>query len=160
MTYLSKPKFLVFLLVLLSACGGTEATIPKAETISCTAAYRATVEQGIEREETILFSDTDSEQSIAFTDMVFHAAYSTEEADNERNMRVWVTDASPLLNTGTGETSALSDAEVAVYHATLYQLPINSGPQNQFVGGHGFTGLNYSYQPDSGAELQFWCEAG
>jgi hypothetical protein len=136
-------KLLVLLIVLLSACGGAEAAAPKAESISCTAAYRASVEQGIEREETILFGGTDSEQSIAFTDMVFHAAYSAGEADNERNMRVWVTDA--------GET--------AVYHSTLYQLPINSGPQNQFVGGHGFTGLNYSYQPDSGAELQFWCEA-
>ena len=151
MTYLSKPKFLVFLLVLLSACGGAEAAVPKAETISCTAAYRASVEQGIEREETILFDDTDSEQSISFTDMVFHAAYSAGEADNERNMRVWVTGASPSLSTSVGET--------AVYHATLYQLPLNSGPQNQFVGGHGFTGLTYSYKPESGAELQFWCEA-
>ena len=144
-------RYFVFLIVLLSACGGAETAVPKAETISCTAAYRASVTQGIEREETILFGDTDSEQSIAFTDMVFHAAYSAGEADNERNMRVWVT--------GGGETPALSEAEVAVYHSTLYQLPLNSGPQNQFVGGHGFTGLTYSYQPESGAELQFWCEA-
>jgi pantothenate kinase-related protein Tda10 len=36
----------------------------------------------------------------------------------------------------------------------------DSDPQNQFVGGRGFTGLHYSYQPNSGAELQFWCEAG
>ena len=146
-------KCLVLLIVLfLTACGGAETAVPKTETISCTAAYRGSVEQGIEREETILFSDTDSEQSIPFTDMIFHAAYSAGEADNERNLRIWVSGASPSLNTSVGET--------AVYHATLYQLPINSGPQNQFVGGHGFTGLNYSYQPDSGAELQFWCEAG
>ena len=144
-------RYFVFLIVLLSACGGAETAVPKAETISCTAAYRASVAQGIEREETILFSDTDSEQSIAFSDMVFHAAYSVGEADNERNMRVWVT--------GGGETPALSEAETAVYHSTRYQLPLNSGPQNQFVGGHGFTGLTYSYQPESGAELQFWCEA-
>ena len=144
-------KLLLFLIVLLTACGGAEASSPKAETISCTAAYRASVEQGIEREETILFGDTDAEQSLPFADMVFHAAYSAGEADNERNLRVWVT--------GVGETPALSDAETAVYHSTLYQLPINSGPQNQFVGGHGFTGLTYSYEPDSGAELQFWCEA-
>ena len=144
-------KLLLFLIALLTACTGAEASAPKAETISCTAAYRASVEQGIEGEETILFSDTDAEQSIPFADMVFHAAYSAGEADNERNLRVWVT--------GLAETPALSDAEVAVYHSTLYQLPINSGPQNQFVGGHGFTGLTYSYEPDSGAELQFWCEA-
>ncbi len=137
-------KILVLLIVLLSACGRAETAAPKAETISCTAAYRTTVEQGIEREETISFRDTDAEQSIVFTDMVFHAAYSAGEADNERNLRVWVTDVS----------------ETAVYQSTLYQLPINSGPQDQFVGGHGFTGLNYSYQPDSGAELQFWCEVG
>ena len=143
-------RYFVFLIVLLSACGGAETAVPKAETISCTAAYRASVAQGIEREETILFSDTDSEQSISVSDLVFHAAYSAGEADNERNMRVWVT--------GGGETPAPSDA-AAVYHSTLYQLPLNSGPQNQFVGGHGFTGLTYSYQPESGAELQFWCEA-
>jgi len=144
-------KFLVFLIVLLTACGGAEAAVPKAETISCTAAYRASVQQGIEREETIMFGDTDSQQSIPFTDMVFHATYNAGEADRERNMRVWVTGASPSLSSSTDET--------AVYHSTLYQLPRNSGPQNQFVGGHGFTGLNYSYQPDSAAELQFWCEA-
>lgn len=143
-------RYFVFLIVLLSACGGAETAVPKAETISCTAAYRASVAQGIQREETILFSDTDSEQTIAFPDMVFHAAYSAGEADNERNIRVWVT--------GSGETPAPSEGEVAVYHSTLYQLPLNSGPQNQFVGGHGFTGLTYSYQPESGAELQFWCE--
>ena len=143
-------QYFIFLIVLLAACGSAETAVSKAETISCTAAYRASVEQGIEREESILFGNTDSEQSIAFTDMVFHAAYRAGEADNERNIRVWVT--------GVGEEPALSGAEAAVYHATLYQLPLNSGPQNQFVGGHGFTGLTYSYQPDSGAELQFWCE--
>jgi hypothetical protein len=39
----------------------------------------------------------------------------------------------------------------------LYQLPQDSGPTDQFVGAHGFTGLNYVYHPDSGVELQFWC---
>ncbi len=47
--------------------------------------------------------------------------------------------------------------ETAVSQSTLYQLPPDSGPQNQFGGGHGFTGLNYSYAPDSTAELQYWC---
>lgn len=135
-------KLLILLIVLLSACGSVDVTVPKAETISCTAAYRASVEQGIEREETISFSNADSEQSFAFAEMTFHAAYSAGEADNERNLRVWVTDSDDaLLNT------------------TLYQFDIDSGPQNQFVGGHGFTGLNYSYAPNSTAELQFWCES-
>ena len=138
-------KILLLFGLLLIACSGEEATIaPKADTITCTAAYRADVTQPIEREESITFSDSDDEQSVSFADMVFHAAYSTGNADNERALRLWVTDG----------------METAVYHSQLYQLPNDSGPQNQFVGGHGFTGLNYSYAPDSSAELQFWCEVG
>ncbi|MBE2224558.1 MAG: hypothetical protein IAF02_23670 [Anaerolineae bacterium] len=146
-------KILLLFGLLLAACSSGEmAASPKADTITCTAAYRADVTQPIEREESITFSDSDDEQSVAFTDMVFHAAYSTGKADNERALRLWVTNRM--------ETPVLSEAEVAVYHSQLYQLPNDSGPQNQFVGGHGFTGLNYSYAPDSSAELQFWCEVG
>ena len=133
---------LLISIILLTACGGAGSAQPaKANAITCTAAYRSDVSQAIEREETLTFDDIDGEQSIAFTDMVFHAAYRAGEADNERSLRLWVTDG--------GET--------AVHQSQLYQLPIDSGPQNQFVGGHGFTGLNYSYAPDSTSELQFWC---
>lgn len=133
---------LIGLVWVLAACGA-ETAVPKAENITCTTAYRSSVEQGIEREETITFADSDDEQAIPFTDMVFHAAYSAGEMDNERALRMWVTDIS----------------ETAVSQSTLYQLPPDSGPQNQFSGGHGFTGLNYSYAPDSMAELQYWCTA-
>jgi hypothetical protein len=136
-------KFWILLGLLLAACSSGATAAQKAESITCTAAYRANVSQSIEKEESLTFTDSDAEQMIAFTDMLFHTAYSAGEADNERNLRVWVTDA--------GDT--------AVYQSILYQLPIDSGPQNQFVGGHGFTGLNYSYAPDASAELQFWCEA-
>ncbi|KAA3664202.1 MAG: hypothetical protein DWQ04_06920 [Chloroflexi bacterium] len=138
--------FFVLLGLLLVACGGETAVSspPKSEAIACTVAYRAGVSQPIEREESIAFGDSDSEQTVAFTDLEFHAAYSAGELNNERALRVWVTSAGD---------------ETAVFHSTLYQLNLNSGPQNQFVGGHGFTGLNYSYHPTSGAEMQFWCEA-
>lgn len=32
----------------------------------------------------------------------------------------------------------------------LYQLPQDSGPTDQFVGAHGFTGLNYVITPTAG----------
>ena len=132
------------LVLVLAACGGgAETAVPLAESISCTAAYRSSAEVGIEREETLTFTNADDEQTVAFTDMTLHAAYDAGGADNERNLRVWVTDA----------------AETAVYHSTLFQFEPDSGPQNQFVGGHGFTGLNYSYASGSTAELQYWCEA-
>ena len=140
-------KFWIFwgMVLVLAACGGRgETAVPaKAQQITCTAAYRRSVQVGIEREETLTFTDADAEQSVAFADLIFHAAYHTGAADNERNLRVWVTDSNDDL-----------------LHATLYQLETSSGPQNQFVGGHGFTGLTYSYHPTSGAEMQFWCEAG
>lgn len=51
--------------------------------------------------------------------------------------------------------------------ARLYQLERMSDepsapakrPESEFVGGHGFTGLGYVFDPDSKAELQYWCEA-
>ena len=138
-------KLWILIGFLLAACGGggETAVSSPAETIKCTAAYRSSVELGIEREETVTFTGVDDEQSAIFDEMMFHAAYDAAGADNEHSLRVWVTDA----------------ADTAVYHATLYQFPTDSGPQNQFVGGHGFTGLHYSYVPDSTAELQFWCAA-
>jgi len=130
--------------LLFTACGGRAAAeSAKAERITCTAAYRSSVEVGSEQEDIFTFTDTDDELWATLGELMFHAAYDAGGADNERNLRVWVTDA----------------ADTAVYHSTLYQLPLDSGPQNQFVGGHGFTGLSYSYAPDSSAELQYWCTA-
>ncbi|MGE5564166.1 MAG: hypothetical protein ACM3ZV_12810 [Bacillota bacterium] len=43
---------------------------------------------------------------------------------------------------------------------TLFQLdPINKSV-NQFLGGHGFTGLHYVYGPDGTAQLQYVCTSG
>ncbi|MDX1414391.1 MAG: hypothetical protein R3293_09390 [Candidatus Promineifilaceae bacterium] len=139
-------KYLLLLGLILTACGAESSVgqTAKAEKITCHTAYRNSVSQAIEHEETLIFTDIDEEQSISFADMAFHAAYATGEGDNERSLRLWVTDAE-----GEG-----------VLQTQLYQLALEDGPQNQFVGGHGFTGLNYSYHPETTAELQFWCVAG
>lgn len=136
----------LFMGLLLVACAGETAVAPaaKADAITCHAAYRPDVGRAIEREESVTFSDQNAEQAIPFTDLVFHAAYYSGELDNERSLRVWVTDA----------------VEGVMYHSQLYQLQQESGPQDQFVGGHGFTGLGYTYHPATGAELQHWCTAG
>ncbi|MEZ4592030.1 MAG: hypothetical protein R3D55_12945 [Chloroflexota bacterium] len=140
-----RKVWILLLGLLLAACGGGTADVaPLAESIVCTAAYRSSVEVGIEQEETFTFTDVDDELWATFGEMMFHAAYDAGGADNERNLRVWVTDA----------------AETAVTHSTLYQFEPDSGPQDQFTGGHGFTGLNYSYAPGSAAELQYFCTTG
>jgi hypothetical protein len=127
----------------LAACNTNNTSLARADLITCTVAYRASTSQPIEHEESLALIDSDAEQSVAFNDLVFHAAYRTGEADNERSLRLWVTD----VNDST------------IYQSQLYQLDPVAGPQNQFQGGHGFTGLNYSYHPTSQAEMQFWCEA-
>jgi len=41
---------------------------------------------------------------------------------------------------------------------SLYQIDQAKGLANQFIGGHGFTGLIYVFHPSSDAELQYFCE--
>jgi hypothetical protein len=46
----------------------------------------------------------------------------------------------------------------AELNRTLYQLDQSKGLVNQFIGGHGFTGLNYVFHPNAESELQFFCD--
>lgn len=145
MRYVIRVILILAILGLVTGCTNDASTgeaPAKASVIVCHAAYRASVTGPIEREETITFTDSDAQQSISFADLNWHAQYGTGELDGERALRLWVTAA--------GQPDKLI--------SQLYQLPLESGPQNQFIGGHGFTGLNYVYHPASRAELQFWCE--
>lgn len=133
--------FFTFCFLFLSSCSPSPGTAPRAGSITCNTAYRSSTGVPIEREESLTFADSDAVESINFADLTFNAQYSSGEMNNERALRLWVVEA--------GENVELL--------SQLYQLPQDSGPQNQFVGGHGFTGLNYAYHPTTGAELQFWC---
>jgi hypothetical protein len=133
--------FFAFCFLFLSSCRAAPTTAPRASSITCNTAYRSSSGVPIEREENVIFGDMDAIESVNFADLTFNAQYSGGEMNNERALRLWVTEAG-------GNVELLSQ---------LYQLAQDSGPQNQFVGGHGFTGLNYAYHPTTGAELQFWC---
>ena len=138
-------KLFILLGLLLAACQGAgETAVPRADSITCHTAYRSGVSVPIESEDTLSFSDEDSQQTLDYTDLVFHAQYSSGEFDHERALILRVTEQ--------GETEAFT--------SQLYQLTAGSGPQNQFAGGHGFTGLNYVTHTTTGAELQIWCTAG
>lgn len=134
-------KLLIILGLLLTACSSNQPRLN--EIITCTVAYRSSVEQPIEQEELLTFTSERDEQTLLFADAIFHATYEPGKINNERSLRLWVTD---MGNTNT-------------HQSQLYQLQADSGPQNQFAGGHGFTGLHYSYPPNSSAELQYWCTA-
>lgn len=129
-------------LVALAACGASP-PVGRASGFVCYYAYRPSVTVGISSEGSVSIPDYDIAEFAGpqGNDLVFHAQYWSGADDGERALRLWVTAADidePLTS-------------------QLYQLPQDSGPTDQFAGGHGFTGLNYVYHPDSGAELQFWC---
>lgn len=116
---------------------------PISEQIICYAGYRKSVQLPLEQQATIAFSSSDDKQSVSSGPFVFHAQYWSGEIDEERALRVWVT----------------TKDQTKTITSHLYQLDASVGPSNQFRGSHGFTGLNYIYDQESGSELQFWCEA-
>ena len=68
-----------------------------------------------------------------------------------RRRIIWAGFATSLI-------ALLADGPLALSR-TLYQLSRQQPLQNQFDGGHGFTGLVYVRAPTSAAELQYWCTA-
>jgi hypothetical protein len=135
------------LLVLLAAASSLLAGCGRAAggergAIVCSTAYRNAVTEALTGTDTLRFGEEDSEKSLPYLYLELHGQYWTGAADNERALRLWVTPS----------------GEESVIVSQLFQLPLESGPSNQFRGGHGFTGLNYAYDPVSGAELQYWCE--
>ena len=68
----------------------------------------------------------------------------------------------PAFNAVVKSTGAMEDISARLYQ--LERVSDEQGapakrPDNEFVGGHGFTGLAYEFDPDSRAEIQYWCEA-
>ena len=112
--------------------------------IVCYTAYRSSVTQPIENEDSMTIPNSSVQKSQTYADLAFHAQFWDGEFDGERALRLAVTKQ--------GEPTTELTAQ-------LYQLDKSTPVQNQFVGGHGFTGLNYVYHPESGAELQYWCVA-
>lgn len=131
------------LAVLISIVAVSCSSQARAAVIECTTAYRVSTADELTGTDSVRFDDEQSTQSIPYIYLEFHAEYQPGFEDNERSLRVWVTPT----------------ASQKVLAVQLYQLPADEGPVDQFVGGHGFTGLNYVYDPASGAELQYWCEA-
>lgn len=114
-------------------------------TVECHTAYRPSVTVGITLEQTLELSSTEDTKSVDLGDLRFGAIYFDGEFSGEgRFLKVTV-------------FSIEDDREVT---SQLYQLSKTEPPQNEFHGGHGFTGLSYAYHPTSPSELQYWCVGG
>ena len=160
--------FATVLLVVALACGGSGPdessvvntgpdqssvgeVVPLA--VECHTAYRPSVTVTIELEQTLNLSSTENRKSVDLGDLRFAAIYfdgefrpgsSTSFPGEGRSLKVSV-------------SSIEDDREVT---SQLYQLSKTEPPQNEFHGGHGFTGLSYAYHPTSPSELQYWCVVG
>ena len=117
-----------------------EAPSPGNRTIVCEVFYRSTSGQSLQPAPLISFNEGSDKETLTFDTMVFDAHFQDDEYEG-RALSIAVTD----LDTGSDITRQ------------LYQFDQQNPVENQFVGGHGFTGLNYIFQPDSSAEMQFFC---
>ena len=136
----------IYLIINLSLVGCStsnitaEALSPGNRTIVCEVFYRSTSGQSLQPAPLISFSEGSDKETLTFDTMVFDAQFQDDEYEG-RALSIAVTD----LDTGSDITRQ------------LYQFDQQNPVENQFVGGHGFTGLNYVFQPDSSAEMQFFC---
>ncbi|MCG8350254.1 MAG: hypothetical protein MI924_21010 [Chloroflexales bacterium] len=124
----------------LSACGRPSGA---PHPLTCHTAYRSNVTVAIQREDTVNLSELAATPvTLNYADLTFHAQYFGEPPFAIPALDLFVT-----LPNQEGRLMSV-----------LYQFP-RATPANQFIDGHGFTGLHYVYHPISGAELQFWCVA-
>jgi hypothetical protein len=135
---------LTLLLLTIAACSpdgsGTIKQNTGIENIHCEVYYRSKAGLPLESAPVTPLAEHNDQIVIEFDDMVFEARYQVDEFEG-RALYISVTD----LDSGT---------EI---NRVLYQFDDQNPPENQFVGGHGFTGLNYLYHPSSSAEMQYFC---
>ncbi|MFC2079111.1 hypothetical protein ACFLSZ_03940 [Candidatus Bipolaricaulota bacterium] len=118
---------------------GGQSVVPVS--IDCRMFYRASASESLSESVITLTTNADREV-VAFDDMEFNAQYWDDESEG-RSFLISVTS----LDTGD---------EIV---RQLYQMDRGKSLNNQFIGGHGFTGLIYVYHSSSTAELQCFCEA-
>jgi len=114
---------------------------PVSVRIDCTLFYRpAPAESG--QEEMVSLAANGDAESVTFEAIEFKAQYLDDPFEGR----------SLIVSTHTTAAGQQLTNQ-------LYQLERAEPPRNQFLGGHGFTGLAYVYHPDLPAELQYFCQA-
>jgi hypothetical protein len=134
----------LFLLVVITGCRPAETTFGDQaaddSTIVCEVFYRQGGEQAFEEAPLITFAGGNDKQSRAFENMVLDAWFQDDEYEG-RALTIEVA----TLDTNRGLAWQ------------LYQFDPQNPVENQFIGEHGFTGLNYVFHPTSAAEVQYYC---
>jgi hypothetical protein len=141
--YLKIFTYLISVL-LLSGCVASESESGSRSSeqiqITCEVFFRPSVGMPLEASPEISFEEGNERQSADFESLSFEAIFQDDPYEG-RALKVNVT--------------TLDQSKTVV--SQLYQFDSQNPPVNQFVGGHGFTGLVYVFHPDSSAEMQYFC---
>jgi len=144
---LGLPSFVLVLIVVLASSLGCSppADPPEKQTatvldIECQAFYRPSVGQAPGDGTVISLGGQGDSGTAEYIDMVFDVQLSDDPGE-----------VVALIISVTAKEGG--DQIVR----SLYQIDQAKGLHDQFIGGHGFTGLVYVYHPASAAELQYFC---
>jgi hypothetical protein len=135
---------LICISILTSACSTletpTDSTLPSETMIVCEVFYRPSSGASMETAPLITFVGGNEQKSHQFERMAFAAYFQDDDYE------------------GVALSIAILDRESGdEIFRQLYQFDPQNPVKNQFIGGHGFTGLNYVFQPGSSAEIQYFC---
>ena len=131
---------LVLLIFFLTVgCSPAEPSL-EASTIVCEVFYRPTAGHGLVAATPVEFLGGNAQERHEFEHMVFEARFQDDQFEGHA-LYIAVTN----LETGVELTRQ------------LYQFDAENSIKNQFIGDHGFTGLNYVFHPAESAEMQFFC---
>lgn len=110
-------------------------------TVTCHVFYRESQAVPPGPESTLMLSQHGDRQVAQFDTLEFSARYFDDQIEG----RSLIIDVNAV---DSGQQVARQ----------LFQMDRQQGTRNQFVGGHGFTGLGYVYHPTTEAELQYFCD--
>jgi hypothetical protein len=116
--------------------------------IRCTYAYRESHE--------LMEGQTGDEPAFQFEERVLQVG--ADERADELLGQLTLSVGYDIAEYDTSSFSLAAAAADTNVFSILYQVG-DRLPQNQFVGGHGFTGLLYFRHPTAGGDYQAYCEA-
>ena len=145
--HITSLGWILVLLVLATSCGASATPVSEGGkiegSINCHAYFRATSGEALTEAPTMTISMDGDLEFIKFENMEVRVQFFADEFEGQ-SLSISITNLD-------------DNAELNRY---LYQLDQTKGLTNQFIGGHGFTGLNYIYHPNGAAEMQFFCDVG
>lgn len=137
--------WILVLLVLAAGCSSSSTPVVEGSAIegsvNCQVFYRDSAGDPLSEAPTMMLSTSGDLEFVQFENMEFRVQTFADQTEGQ-SLSITITnlDSRTELN------------------RTLYQLDQSKGLVNQFIGGHGFTGLNYVFHPNAESELQFFCD--